>query len=198
MNTESRDWLWGVAAVGGVGIVALVDWLTGYELSFLVFYFLPVAVGAWGLGLGAAVALAVLSALAGFAADVLAGRVYASHFYAVWDTLVRLVAFLAIGGAIARIRHLLEGERAAADALRRSLSEIKVLEGFLPICAQCKKIQTQAGEWQPLEVYLGNHSNARFSHGYCPACVKQLYADMGLQGEPPEPPRAADADKPRA
>jgi hypothetical protein len=196
MSKKSRDLLWGVAAVGAVGIIAQVDWLTGYELSFFVFYFLPVAVGAWCLGLGAAVALAVLSALAGFAADVLAGRVYASHFYAVWDTLVRLVAFLAIGGTSARLRHLLEGERAAADALRRSLSEIKVLEGFLPICAQCKKIQTQAGEWQSLEVYIGIHSNARFSHGYCPACVKQLYAEMGLQGESPEPPHPADADKP--
>jgi hypothetical protein len=42
--------------------LGVVDWLTGYELNFFVFYFLPVSIGAWFFGFVGAVLLAILSA----------------------------------------------------------------------------------------------------------------------------------------
>jgi phosphoserine phosphatase RsbU/P len=44
------------------------------------------------------------------------------------------------------------------------------LEGLLPICCNCKKIRDGANNWQRVEQYLEVHSEARFTHGFCPEC----------------------------
>jgi hypothetical protein len=154
--------------------------MTGYEMNFFVFYFLPVSAGAWFLGLGASIILSVFSALVWFGADALSGHLFSSHAHAVWNTIIRLVSFLAIGWSVYKMRHALEREHSSAQTLRQALSEIKVLEAFLPICAQCKKIRTPQGEWQQLETYISQHSNTQFSHSYCPECAKKALEEAGL------------------
>lgn len=62
--------------------------------------------------------------------------------------------------------------------LQQSLSEVKTLRGFLPICSSCKKIRTDQGSWQQLESYIRDHSEAEFSHGICPECTKALYPEQ--------------------
>ena len=172
-----------------VGIMALwyIDWITGHELNFFVFYFLPVSFVAWFLGFPGAVAASVISALAWFDADLLAHHVYSSYVYAVWNTTIRLVSFLAIAWLVSSVRLALENERQTSEGLRRALSEIKVLETFLPICAQCKKIRNTDGVWQHLEVYIGQHSNTQFSHGYCPECARKAMEEAELISRETEP-----------
>jgi len=65
----------------------------------------------------------------------------------------------------------LANERAAK--LEKAYNEIKTLRGILPICSSCKKIRDDAGYWQKLEVYVHNHTEANFSHGYCPECAEK-------------------------
>jgi len=65
--------------------------------------------------------------------------------------------------------------RRSNEALQKALSEVKVLRGLIPICASCKKIRNDSGFWQQLEEYLGEHSEAEFSHGLCQPCIKKLY-----------------------
>ena len=55
--------------------------------------------------------------------------------------------------------------------LRRHLSQ---LEGLLQICSFCKKIRNERHRWEPLEVYVGRHSEARFSHGVCKECSEEF------------------------
>lgn len=180
MKKELPAWLW-VTIIGLiVFVLGLVDWLTGFELNFFVFYFLPVSLAAWFLNLYASMIVAIFCAMVWIGADFLSGHMYSAHLYAVWNTMVRLVSFLAIGGAMSRIRYLLDREHQAADSLRQALSEIKVLETFIPICAQCKKIRNKDGSWQQLELYIGQHSNTQFSHGYCPECAKKAMTEAGL------------------
>ena len=61
------------------------------------------------------------------------------------------------------------------EELQQALREVKVLRGLIPICASCKKIRNDGGFWQQLEEYLGEHSEAEFSHGLCQTCIKKLY-----------------------
>ena len=180
MNNRFPEWLRATMIFVSVLLLGVVDWMTGYELNFFLFYFFPVSMGAWFFGLGASVTLSVLSALVWFGADTLSGHVQTSHLYAVWNTTIRLASFLAIGWSISRMRHALDREHHTSEVLRRALSEIKVLEAFLPICAQCKKIRDQQGEWQRLESYIGQHSNTQFSHGYCPECARKAMQEAGL------------------
>ncbi len=62
--------------------------------------------------------------------------------------------------------------------LSRALEQIKTLRGIVPICANCKKIRDDAGYWQQVEVYVRSRTEAEFSHGICPECMKKLYPDI--------------------
>jgi PAS domain S-box-containing protein len=67
--------------------------------------------------------------------------------------------------------------------LQKALSEVKTLQGFLPICSYCKNIRDDKGYWSKIESYINKHSGAEFSHGICPECAKKLYPDMDLYDE---------------
>jgi hypothetical protein len=65
--------------------------------------------------------------------------------------------------------------------LEQTLLEVKVLRGFIPICASCKKIRNDQGYWQQIETYIQNHSEALFSHGMCQECMKKLYPEFSVE-----------------
>lgn len=59
--------------------------------------------------------------------------------------------------------------------LQQALSTIKTLSGLIPICAWCgKKIRDDAGQWVHLEDYIEAHSEAKFTHGICLDCLKEV------------------------
>jgi len=62
--------------------------------------------------------------------------------------------------------------------LQEALNDIKILKGFLPICAKCKKIRDDQGYWNQVEKYISEHSEAKFTHGICPQCANELYPDL--------------------
>lgn len=74
----------------------------------------------------------------------------------------------------------IDREHDNAVKLSQALSEVKVLETFLPICAKCKKIRNEQGDWQNVEVYIQQHSNTQFSHGYRPECFKKEIEELRL------------------
>ena len=55
---------------------------------------------------------------------------------------------------------------------------VRILEGFLPICANCKKIRNTEDQWEQIDNYITQHSLARFSHSICPNCARQLYPEL--------------------
>lgn len=61
--------------------------------------------------------------------------------------------------------------------LTDALKHVKTLSGLLPICASCKKIRNDDGYWEQVETYIKSRSNAEFTHGICPDCVKELYPE---------------------
>jgi PAS domain S-box-containing protein len=60
---------------------------------------------------------------------------------------------------------------------RKKDNEVKTLMGLLPICASCKQIRDDKGYWHQIESYISDHSEADFSHGICPECIKKIYPD---------------------
>jgi hypothetical protein len=61
--------------------------------------------------------------------------------------------------------------------MKKLLRRIKILEGFLPICVNCKKIR-EGNNWKQMEAYITEHSLARFSHSICSDCRKELYPGL--------------------
>jgi hypothetical protein len=64
------------------------------------------------------------------------------------------------------------------ETLQDALAKVKLLSGFLPICASCKKIRDDNGYWNQIESYIKEHSEAEFSHGICPECAEKLYPGL--------------------
>jgi phage/plasmid primase-like uncharacterized protein len=78
-------------------------------------------------------------------------------------------------------RKLAEEEREKLiHEIQGALAQIKKLSGLLPICASCKKIRDDKGYWNQIESYIRDHSEAEFSHGICPDCMKKLYPDIEI------------------
>jgi CheY-like chemotaxis protein len=92
---------------------------------------------------------------------------------------------------MALYKHHMEQERAhLLRQLQAALTNIKTLQGLLPICAACKKIRDDQGYWHQVEEYISHHSDAEFTHGICPDCISIRYADLvrGSQGATPPKP----------
>ena len=70
------------------------------------------------------------------------------------------------------------------EQLEEALSHIAKLEGVLPICANCKRIRSELSDpdnqnnWIEIESYISKRTEAQFSHGICPECMKKLYPDF--------------------
>jgi hypothetical protein len=182
--SKSLNWIYAFIILFSV---AVTDYVTGYEFGFFAFYFLPIAFAAWRLGLFSALIIAIFSSMVWFWADALSGHVYPNNLVAVWNTIIRLISFIIIGWGLAWIHDLLLKERNTTANLRKALAEIKILEGILPICASCKKIRNQHNDWQQMEAYISEHSEAQFSHGLCPECAKRYLTEAGLASGGAEP-----------
>ena len=74
---------------------------------------------------------------------------------------------------------LLELRRASSE-LAVALSELKTVQGLLPICSYCKRVRDDAGYWSELESYIQSRTDAGFTHGICPACFGEFVASVNL------------------
>jgi CheY-like chemotaxis protein len=99
-----------------------------------------------------------------------------------------LLARVGIGKQMVQLQQTLT-ERVAE--LREALVSVKQLGGLLPICSYCKKIRDDHNYWQQVEAYVGEHSDAKFSHSICPDCyeeiVKPQMIQMGVDPNAPLP-----------
>jgi PAS domain S-box-containing protein len=58
--------------------------------------------------------------------------------------------------------------------LQAALAEVRELQKILPICSYCRNIRDDENYWQTVESYISHHTNTRFSHGICPACLENV------------------------
>ena len=95
------------------------------------------------------------------------------------DEIISSMVVMALCMIVVLFRRWRESVRARAliarqkEELETIMKEIKTLQGIIPICASCKNIRTEDGAWSQLETYIRTHSDAEFSHGLCPECVKK-------------------------
>ena len=76
---------------------------------------------------------------------------------------------------------------AALQELSQAIAQLKLLHGMLPICANCKKIKTETGDWALLESYMQAHAEVEFTHGICNDCAERIYGEV-LRDRPAPPP----------
>jgi len=90
-----------------------------------------------------------------------------------------IVLAMAIGTSLVsrfgeeRLRSSEARYRTLATELQQALTEVRTLQGILPICASCKRIKNEAGGWEAVESFVRERTDAEFSHGLCPDCAKR-------------------------
>ena len=70
------------------------------------------------------------------------------------------------------------GQKQTEEALKKASDDIRILRGILPICANCKKIRDDQSYRNHVEAYISNHTEAQFSNGICPECMKKLNPEV--------------------
>jgi hypothetical protein len=93
--------------------------------------------------------------------------------------LILLMAALIFEPVVRLIGRQFQELEVRTEELTSALELVKQLTGMLPICAACKKIRNAEGEWNSLELYIEQHSEAVFTHSVCPECEKALYPRPG-------------------
>ena len=88
--------------------------------------------------------------------------------------LNRLVAIVVMW----TMANVADRRQAAEQAQREAAAELKRLQRLLPICAACKSIRGEGGEWHRIEAYLSAHSGAQLTHGLCPSCAAKYMQEL--------------------
>jgi len=105
-----------------IGVIGLTDHVTGYELSFSIFYLIPVGVAAWYGGIGLGIAVCIVCAATWFGVDSSSGHAYGHVLIPYWNAAVRLGFFVVVAYLLVGLRDML--------ALQRSLAQIDGLTGI--------------------------------------------------------------------
>jgi diguanylate cyclase (GGDEF)-like protein len=107
------------------------DYITGTEISFSIFYLIPVTIAVFLSGKGLGLVFSVVCAVAWITADILAGTHFTKFFIPVWNTLVRLGYFT--------INTMIIGK------LLESIEQIKKVSFYDPL--------TNVANWRYFEEY---------------------------------------------
>jgi diguanylate cyclase (GGDEF)-like protein len=105
---------WAAGSLAAIVLVGLIDYLTGPDITFSVFYLVPVAVAAWAGGTKAAIGASALAAVAWLCAEIGSSRVHPSVFVYTWNFCTRLLYLLLVALLLARLRVMLMRERHAS------------------------------------------------------------------------------------
>ena len=156
-----NPWWWTLAAA----LFIALDYFLDAGTAFPTLYLIPVILAAWYSGRSAAIALAAAVSVFHLLVLIL-GWQGESLTLPILMTIVRGAVISVIALWFARLS---EHER----QLHRYVVK---LEGLLPICSFCKSIKNEAGDWESLEAFISERSDADFTHGLCPSCLKKHYS----------------------
>lgn len=84
-----------------------------------------------------------------------------------------------------RMLNLQNSLKEHVQKLEEALTQVRQLQGLLPICCYCKKIQNSDNYWQQVEKYISEHAEVEFSHGICPECYKNVIEEKYKKKEAP-------------
>jgi len=117
-------WMITALSIVFVSITALFDFYTGFELSFSIFYILPISIASWFKGRNLGVGMSIFSAIVWFLVDHFSGHLYSNAAIPYWNGFVRLGFFILITSLIweIKIRLYKETEYARVDNLTRLLN----------------------------------------------------------------------------
>jgi len=177
LTTKHSSFIWIIALLLNF-IIGFLDYVTGYEIRMEVFYLVPISLISWFISRNAGFIMSVVSMATSTYANIFAGKAIESYLTETWNILVNFGFFLVVVYLVSEEKIISVNNETLINKLKKALDEVKTLTGLLPICSSCKKICDDHGYWKQIELYIGEHTDAEFSHGLCPECRKKIYFEF--------------------
>ncbi len=92
-------------------ILGYIDYRSGYEFSFSIFYFFPVMIATWYGRRHIGVIISVLSAVSWYMCDIYSGHVYSNAIIPYWNSFMRFSIFIIVTYLLSAIKSYMERER---------------------------------------------------------------------------------------
>lgn len=99
---------------------------------------------------------------------------YGAQDYLDKKQLSPVVLRRSIAYALERKKNTREKENLFAD-LAKALERIEILQGMLPVCPCCNKIQDEKSNWRLFDEYLESPGKSDPRHNLCPDCLSHLH-----------------------
>ena len=154
-----------------LGMLGWLDYLTGYEMSFFVFYSVPVGIAAWYVGRWPAIGVALGATVSWLLADYFGGVKYSAPFFYYWNSTIHFLAFIINAVTIAEIKEDLDRRQVLAAELESARETLRAMSALLPVCPACGKPRDRAEGGTDEE-------NATLVRA-CPELAGTLCADCG-------------------
>ena len=124
-----------------IAVIGVIDYLSGYELAFSVFYLIPVALLAWAVGMWPGLIGSLAGALVWGFVDVTAGHVYSNAFIVYWNGAMRFLTYAVMTLLLSllkeSIRH--EREQSRIDYLTQAVNSRYFLEILKSEIDRCRR-----------------------------------------------------------
>ncbi len=120
-------------------LLGWIDYITGYELGFFVFYSVPVGLAAWYAGRWPAVLVALGASVTWWLADYYSGAKYSARFYYYWNGTIHFLAFVINAVTIAKIKTELDRRQALGAELEIAHHAVRELETRIADCPICRR-----------------------------------------------------------
>lgn len=177
MHPTKSPWVITACCVGLLLALGWLDYVTGYELGFFIFYSIPVAITAWYVGRLPAVLMSFASALVWLMADSYSGQKYSSVFYVYWNIGVRCGCFVINAFTVSKIRRILDHQKQMTIDLAVARAETARLRSLLPVGIVCRNPRDDQNNRRDPALCPDSNTPSPATTTRCPACGASVDPD---------------------
>jgi len=117
-------------------ILGLIDFLTGVEFNFYIFYLIPISLTSWYAGKRLGILSAIISEIIWFIADILGGHIYSSTFILFGNSMIRLCLFIAIAMLLSYFKVIQKKQYQSELSLQKNKNIIETFQTLTAIIAE--------------------------------------------------------------
>ena len=128
---EKRHLIISIVSLITLFLIGWLDFITGYELGFFIFYFIPVSISAWFNGRKSGLLMACMSAACWYMSDYYSHHPYSKAYLIYWEMWIRWLTFLTTAFTVAKIRELIDREKQLKIELTKVIKDNDELRGLL-------------------------------------------------------------------
>jgi len=117
-------------------ILGLIDYQTGIEFDFSIFYLIPISVTSWCANKGTGIYAAIISEIIWFIADILGGHIYSSTLILLGNSAIRLCLFVAIAVLLSNFKQNLQKHYQAELSIQKNKNIIETFQRLTALIAE--------------------------------------------------------------